>query len=177
MLRELPPPSADHKTGHTKSLANPLPETSPNTQPLLFNMNIFTKINIYINIDIFTFTCKRRKSPRIGDLYSSSIQHLHFLQSDIHASICCLFFSLCIFHIRLFSFSPSCPVCIKTHTLIYTRHHCRLFVTARADEKSSDKRARAIVWPYMWNSAAIVLYVWMKNLLFCKAYSIVVFRV
>ena len=120
MLRELPPPSADHKTGHTKSLANPLPETSPNTQPLLFNMNIFTKINIYINIDIFTFTCKRRKTPRIGDLYSSSIQHLHFLQSDIHASICCLFFSLCIFHICLFSSPSSCPVCIKTHPLIYS---------------------------------------------------------
>ena len=140
MLRELPPPSADHKTGHTKSLANPLPETSPNTQPLLFNMNIFTKINI----DIFTFTCKQRHQELVT-LYSSSIQHLHFLQSDIHASNCCLFFSLCIFHICLFSSSPSCSVCIKTHTLIYTRHHCRLFVTARADEKSSDKRARAIV--------------------------------
>ena len=176
MLRELPPPSADHKTGHTKSLANPLPETSPNTQPLLFNMNIFTKINININIDILTFTCKQRHQELVT-LYSSSIQHLHFLQSDIHASNWCLVISLCIFHIRLFSFSPSCPVCIKTHTLIYTGHHCRLFVTARADEKSSDKRARAIVWPYMWNSAAIVLYVWMKNLLFCKAYSIVAFRV
>ena len=88
MLRELPPPSADHKTGHTKSLANPLPETSPNTQPLLFNMNIFTKINI--NINIFTFTCKQSHHK----LYFSSIQHVHFLQSEVSSPCIQLMFVL-----------------------------------------------------------------------------------
>ena len=137
MLRELPPPSADHKTGHTKSLANPLPETSPNTQPLLFNMNIFTKINI----DIFTFTCKQRHQELVT-LYSSSIQHLHFLQSDIHASNCCLFFSLCIFHICLFSFSPSCPVCIKTHPLIYSAS-LSVFCHSKSRRKEFRQKSRS----------------------------------
>ena len=120
MLRELPPPSADHKTGHTKSLANPAARnvtqysaSSIQHEHLHQDQHQHQHQHIYLHM--------QTETPRSGDpilpLYSaSSFSSVRF----VHASNCCLLFSLCIFHIFLFSSSSSCPVCIKTHPLIYS---------------------------------------------------------